>query len=164
MSERSDTIHGPMRFWLIVVKDGRPERAVEVTGSRFVIGRGESCDLVLPDPKVSTEHAVIVPGVGAQRLLHDLDSTNGTLVNGRPITRPFGFTAGSDKVAELWGEERLQFGDTMLVAATQDPQAFLAGQSSGDDHSAGSVSGDPGASGSDVPSQHRDRSPDRADP
>lgn len=131
MNERKATIHGPMRFWLVVVKDGQPEHAVEVTGDRFVIGRGEGADLVLPDPKVSHEHAEIVPGLGAQRLLRDLDSTNGTLVNGRPITRPVGFTAGSDKMVELWGEERLQFGDTLVVTATQDPLPFLTGPGSG---------------------------------
>ena len=128
MSGRGDTLHGNPRFWLVVVHEGRPQRAVEVTGDRFVIGRGESCDLVLDDPKVSREHAAVVPGAGPRHLLFDLDSANGTLVDGRPITRPIGFVSESEKVVELWGEERLQFGDTVVVSTTRDPRTFLGQQ------------------------------------
>jgi pSer/pThr/pTyr-binding forkhead associated (FHA) protein len=113
-------------MWLVVVSEGQPERAVEVTGSRFLIGRGGSCDLVLDDAQVSREHAVIVPGPPGRRILQDLDSANGTLVNGRPIPGPIGFTRGPDRVAELWGEERLQFGDTLVVTTTEDPEPQLS--------------------------------------
>jgi pSer/pThr/pTyr-binding forkhead associated (FHA) protein len=121
-----------LRFWLVVVRDGQPQRAVEVSGDRFLIGRGESCDLVLDDPKVSREHAVLVPGPVPRQLLYDLDSANGTLVNGRPISRPVGFKAVNEKVAELWGDERLQFGDTVVVVTTEDPRAFLDQQEPAD--------------------------------
>jgi pSer/pThr/pTyr-binding forkhead associated (FHA) protein len=128
MSGRGDTLHGVPRFWLVVVNEGRPQRAVEVTGDRFVIGRGESCDLVLDDPKVSREHAAVVPGRGPRYVLVDLDSANGTLVNGRLITRPIGFVSHGEKVAELWGDERLQFGDTFVVATTSDPRTVFSQQ------------------------------------
>ncbi len=127
MTDRPDTMQGPIRMWLVVVANGKPQRAVEVVGNRFLIGRGEECDLVLQDGKVSREHAAIVPGAPGRRLLIDLESANGTFVNGRPIPAPLGFASGSEKTSELWGEERLQFGDTTVVATTQDPSAHLAG-------------------------------------
>jgi len=126
MTDEPDTMHGPIRMWLVVLSDGRPERAVEVTGDRFLIGRGETCGLVLNDAKVSREHAAIVPGSPGRRLLYDLGSANGTLVNGRPIATQIGFKARPEKVAELWGEERLQFGDIQVVATSQDPRSFFA--------------------------------------
>jgi pSer/pThr/pTyr-binding forkhead associated (FHA) protein len=112
-------------MWLVVVANGRPERAVEVVGDRFLIGRDRSCGLVLEDGRVSREHAAIVPGPPGRRLLIDLESANGTFVNGRPIPAPVGFRHGPERAAELWGEERLQFGDTVVVATTQDPRTFI---------------------------------------
>jgi pSer/pThr/pTyr-binding forkhead associated (FHA) protein len=128
MSDRSNTMQGPIRMWLVVVEGGKPQRAVEVVGDRFTIGRDGACGLVLEDGRVSREHAAIVPGPPGRRLLYDLDSSNGTFVNGQPIHMPVGFKAGTERMAELWGDERLQFGDTMVVITTQDPQRFIGQQ------------------------------------
>ncbi len=125
LSDRPDTMQGPVRMWLVVVANGRPERAIEVVGERFLIGRGDTCDLVLQDGRVSREHAAIVPGLPGRRLLYDLESANGTLVNGRPIPAPVGFRGGPERTVELWGEERLQFGDTVVVTTTQNPSALM---------------------------------------
>ena len=130
--KRSDTMRGPIRMWLVVIAGGRPERAVEIGGDRFVIGRGPTCDLVLDDARVSREHAAIVPGPGGRRLLCDLDSANGTLVNGRPIPTAPGFRADRQREMELWGEERLQIGDTLIVTTTQDPATLLSHLSTGE--------------------------------
>lgn len=50
------------------------------------IGRDQSADIVLPNPLVSRRHAALDPGDGP-RLLRDLDSSNGTFVNGERVTR-----------------------------------------------------------------------------
>jgi pSer/pThr/pTyr-binding forkhead associated (FHA) protein len=118
-------------MWLVVVEGGQPRRAVEVGGGRFTIGRAESCDLVLDDERVSREHAVITPGPPGRRILQDLDSANGTLVNGRPIPQATGFSAHPDRVTELWGDEQMQFGDTLVVATTRDPSSVLDPESAG---------------------------------
>jgi hypothetical protein len=70
----------------VVVKTG-PEagRRVEV-GGEVVIGR-QDADLVLADPEVSRRHAVLRRS-GESVLLEDLDSTNGTFVNGERIRKP----------------------------------------------------------------------------
>lgn len=49
------------------------------------IGRIESNDIVIPDPSISRHHAQIRLTNG-QFSLHDLDSTNGTFLNGKRIT------------------------------------------------------------------------------
>jgi pSer/pThr/pTyr-binding forkhead associated (FHA) protein len=55
-----------------------PDRIV---GDSFVIGRSEACDLVLGDQTVSRRHAEL-SRTSVGWLLSDLDSTNGTRVNG----------------------------------------------------------------------------------
>jgi pSer/pThr/pTyr-binding forkhead associated (FHA) protein len=50
-------------------------------GSRVVIGRGEGCDVRLPDPSVSPRHATLRQH-GGTYLLVDEGSTNGTFLGG----------------------------------------------------------------------------------
>jgi len=50
----------------------------------IILGRGQDCDIVLPDPIVSRHHAKIVKE-GENYILKDLGSHNGTRVNGRVI-------------------------------------------------------------------------------
>jgi pSer/pThr/pTyr-binding forkhead associated (FHA) protein len=109
-------------MWLTVVGDDGPERTMEITGPRFVVGRDETCDLVLNDPKVSRQHAEIIQSAGPFRTLHDLGSANGTLVNGRPVAAPLGFSTAESKTAELAGGEWLHFGDTRVLLTLADPQ------------------------------------------
>ena len=56
-------------------------------GSKVLIGRGEHCDIRFDDDRVSTDHAEVTRH-GASYLLRDLDSSNGTVVNGRPLNGP----------------------------------------------------------------------------
>lgn len=61
-----------------------------LTGKRLVVGRLPECEVVLADPNVSRRHAEIRP-VGealADYEVVDLGSTNGTRVNGMPLTGP----------------------------------------------------------------------------
>ena len=51
-----------------------------------LIGRDEGCHLTLDDPRVSTRHAMVYFSGGEFRV-RDLDSTNGTLVNGSRVGR-----------------------------------------------------------------------------
>jgi hypothetical protein len=60
-----------------------PER---MPGERFLIGRGEACDLVLGDLTVSRRHAEL-SRTTVGWLLSDLGSTNGTRVNGWRVSR-----------------------------------------------------------------------------
>lgn len=50
---------------------------VEVTGNRFVLGRGKHCSFVIDSTRVSREHAVVVKE-GNDFFMEDLKSSNGT--------------------------------------------------------------------------------------
>jgi len=51
----------------------------------WVVGRGRSCDLPLPSLEASRRHAEVRYD-GQRAVLRDLGSTNGTLLNGQPIS------------------------------------------------------------------------------
>jgi pSer/pThr/pTyr-binding forkhead associated (FHA) protein len=129
MAEQSDTVHGPVRMWLTVFSGPTPKHTVEVARERFLIGRDESCDLTLEDPKVSREHAAILKSAGPFHVIRDLGSANGTLVNGQPVRAPLGF--GVNQVAEtkLSGDEWLRFGDTPVLVSLFDPSQIPSGLS-----------------------------------
>ena len=57
------------------------------------VGRDPSNDIVLTDRSVSGHHAVI-RRYEAEWVLADLESRNGTLVNGAPVSGEMGITAG----------------------------------------------------------------------
>jgi hypothetical protein len=96
----------PKRWW----RPAPPVRAL-VAGEtewplgergRWVLGRGSGCDLVLgDDDTVSRQHAEIAVRAGLC-LVRDLDSCNGTLLNGRGVRRA-----------------RLRRGDVLLVGETE---------------------------------------------
>jgi hypothetical protein len=69
----------------VLVVDG-PGTRHELTTGRNVIGRGTDADIRLPDTGVSRKHVDVVLE-GGVATVEDLGSTNGTLVNGRRISR-----------------------------------------------------------------------------
>ncbi|RPI51392.1 MAG: tetratricopeptide repeat protein, partial [Chloroflexi bacterium] len=96
---------------LVVKSGGRVLREIEIRGN-LSIGRAEENDLQLMDPKASRQHAEI-QREGLSFQVRDLDSANGTLVNGVRLTAPHVLRHG----------ERIGIGDTELVY--QEPgQAF----------------------------------------
>ncbi len=71
---------------LVVTLDGVTLREVPLARERTTIGRRPHNDVVIDNLAVSGEHAVIERGPEGV-YLEDLGSTNGTLLNGRPIQR-----------------------------------------------------------------------------
>jgi hypothetical protein len=69
----------------VLVVDG-PGTRHELSTGRNVIGRGTEADIRLPDTGVSRKHVDVVLESGTATA-EDLGSTNGTLVNGRRISR-----------------------------------------------------------------------------
>jgi predicted component of type VI protein secretion system len=72
---------------VLKLPDGRT-RDIPLDRERIVIGRRADNDVCLPFPAVSAEHAAVVT-ILDDSFLEDLNSTNGTLVNGRPIAKHF---------------------------------------------------------------------------
>ena len=68
-------------------------REYELKDARLSIGRRSENDIQLDDPTVSGRHAVLIPEPNpyldgyVDVTLEDLDSTNGTQVNGNPVSR-----------------------------------------------------------------------------
>ena len=77
------------------------EHDIVLGGGRMVVGRATSTDIRVPDANVSREHAVFEDDDG-QWFIRDLDSTNGTFVNGDPVQRV-----------------RLRDGDVITVGVTE---------------------------------------------
>jgi pSer/pThr/pTyr-binding forkhead associated (FHA) protein len=71
---------------LLVKLPGQGSRHFELTHEILTIGRKSNNTLVIEDPGVSGHHARIVK-IQAVYFLEDLMSTNGTTINGKPITR-----------------------------------------------------------------------------
>ena len=88
---------------LIVRESGRAVQEIELRGD-LGIGRAEDSDLQLMDLKASRHHARIHVE-GKQLVLTDLDSANGTKVNGIELTAPHILEHG----------DRITIGDTELT-------------------------------------------------
>jgi pSer/pThr/pTyr-binding forkhead associated (FHA) protein len=93
-------------------------------GSRVVIGRGGGCDVRLPDPSVSHRHASVRTN-GAEYLLVDEGSTNGTFVGGVKLAAhtPRALRSGDlVRVGRVWLEVRVDQATPTreLASATRD--------------------------------------------
>jgi Protein of unknown function (DUF3662)/FHA domain len=82
-----------------MLRVGAAEYSLE--NGRLVIGRSRDCDIRLTDPNVSRRHAE-VRQEGSAYFVVDLDSTNGTEVNGRRARRA-----------------RLEGGDVIVLGSTE---------------------------------------------
>jgi predicted component of type VI protein secretion system len=84
------------RIW--VSSGGEAPRSLAIAGERTVVGRSPEADVVLDDEAVSWNHLEIERR-GEVLMATDLDSRNGTALNGEPLDRP----------------RRLRDGDTLIV-------------------------------------------------
>jgi FHA domain len=70
---------------LLIQTQGFENRSIELRLGVNRVGRDEANDFPIPHPSVSTHHCELIfssDGV----VLHDLDSTNGSFVNGQPVS------------------------------------------------------------------------------
>ena len=85
-------------------------------GKSITLGRNRDIDLPLPDPKLSRKHCQVVSR-GDQFIIRDLNSTNGTFVNGTRLNgeyqlKPF------DRI--VLGDTELEFMDEVSARARPD--------------------------------------------
>lgn len=99
-------------------------RRVELRPGEYTLGRSRGCGVVLRDPSVSRGHALLSVRGGAVTL-QDLQSSNGTYVNGR----------------RLDAEARLAAGDRVILGETE---LFLRRAEPGSDDGAGAPAAEPG--------------------
>jgi len=97
-------------FPTLVFVQGNEQRVINIDHSPFSVGRKIDKDLVIADPRVSRDHAVILSEAG-QFSVVDQGSKHGTFVNGERVQR---------KVLER--NDRLEFGVREVAYAIFNPQ------------------------------------------
>jgi hypothetical protein len=89
---------------LLMVEPANMRGSVTTLESEVVVGRAPECTVVMPeDPYTSTRHARFFERDGAW-WVEDLGSTNGTLVNAKPIT----------EAQQLKRDDRVQTGSAVF--------------------------------------------------
>ncbi|CAA0088209.1 FHA domain-containing protein FhaB [Zhongshania aliphaticivorans] len=111
----------------LVSVDGGDKYAI--TASSVLIGRDASNDITIAKDLLSRCHAKLSLAED-EWLLEDLDSTNGTSVNNRQITRPTKVKAGDViKFGEMAYYLKNASGDERTIVASRLPQKELTGGS-----------------------------------
>jgi hypothetical protein len=99
--EVGDAARASAQFALRMIKGLPVDGVYSITGTTRV-GRGDDSEIVLLDPSVSRAHAIVEFDAG-EPVVRDLDSTNGTYVNGRRV-----------RVESLQDGDELRFGNTRM--------------------------------------------------
>ncbi|NEE52897.1 FHA domain-containing protein, partial [Streptomyces sp. SID8455] len=86
-------------------------------GGRAGVGRAEDADIALDDPDVSRAHCAVTVVPDGRVLVADLDSTNGTTVDGEPVGR---------ESVPLAPGALLRIGESGLRLADEPPPAVPA--------------------------------------
>ena len=115
----------------------------ELTSGTYVIGRGASCRVRFDAPEVSERHAILTIR-GDSAILEDLNSANGTYVNGEVVDQPVSLDSGMV----------VQIGNCMLRVSDGDEQ----GEQPDDADAAEPV--DPGAGDEGSPEDKASPQPD----
>src|SRR6516165_10502423 len=98
---------------LILSVDGQVLKEYTLSKERTLIGRKPHNDIQIDNLAVSGEHAAIITILN-DSFIEDLGSTNGTMVNGKPIKKHF---LQNNDVVEI-GKHRLKYFNDAPSAAT----------------------------------------------
>lgn len=111
---------------LIIQDDNQPARHWPMMKDDIVLGRDEDCDLPLPDRQISRQHIRIFRQDDLFYIT-DLDSKNGTWVNGQQLKGTRELHDGDEIHVAL--AIRLRFiGSGSTSPITGEPPAFMAGR------------------------------------
>lgn len=112
---------------LVVSLDGVVIKEVQITKDKTTLGRRPYNDIVIDNLAVSGEHAVLQM-VGADVFIEDLNSTNGTYINGKAIKKQLlthndTVEIGKYKIKYLV-DEGADYEKTMIMRPGAVPPAF----------------------------------------
>ncbi|MDC7231982.1 MAG: FHA domain-containing protein [Spirochaetales bacterium] len=89
---------------LLILSSGELGKSFVLDRDEITIGRDSSCTICLQDPEVSGIHCKItVPGERTF-ILEDMESTNGTFLNKKPVKKP----------VQIFYSDRIVLGKTVL--------------------------------------------------
>jgi pSer/pThr/pTyr-binding forkhead associated (FHA) protein/tetratricopeptide (TPR) repeat protein len=92
------------------IPDGKANvKSIDLDQDEIVIGRGKECDVVLNDKKSSRKNTIIAK-VGNRYVVRDLDSSNGTYVNGDSV-----------KERELSADDVIRIGEVEIHFVALNP-------------------------------------------
>ena len=91
---------------IVVISGGAAGQVRDLQVTQFTIGRRNDNDLILNSPAVSKYH-VRIERVGDQFAISDLGSTNGTLVNRKPLE--------ANKPRTLFHGDTISMGEEVLL-------------------------------------------------
>ena len=101
---------------LILSVDGTVLKEITLNKERTTLGRKPHNDIPVDNLAVSGEHAAIITILN-DSFIEDLNSTNGTLVNGKPIKKHF---LQNNDVIEIGKHKLKYFNDAPLAASAGD--------------------------------------------
>ena len=131
---------------LVLHIPGGGTRDIKLDLGRLTIGRRADNDVCLPYPAVSAEHAAVVT-VLDDSFLEDLQSTNGTLVNGKRVLKHF-----------LRDRDTIDVGRVELVYLVNESESMPAAQEEPKGSEAPVLPDMRGASANDVEEEESDES------
>lgn len=106
---------------MIMSLDGVVLKEVELTKARTTLGRRPYNDIVIADLVVSGEHAALQM-IGDEVFLEDLNSTNGTFINGNVVKRQLLRNGDSVEV----GKYKIKFVNEVIDEGADEPPAAVA--------------------------------------
>src|SRR6186713_72042 len=101
---------------LILSVDGQVLKEHQLTKERTLIGRKAHNDIQIDNLAVSGEHAAIITILN-DSFIEDLGSTNGTMVNGKPVKKHF---LQNNDVVEIGKHKLKYFNDAPAQASAAD--------------------------------------------
>lgn len=94
---------------IVIIHSGPIKHEIVLTTEPFLIGRSSACDLKLVDSMISGQHLTILIGEDGRATIKDLETTNGTLVNGLTINE-----------AKLSLEDQVEIGELRMKLSPKE--------------------------------------------
>lgn len=110
----------------LIIRDDRGSQVAELPAGEVTIGRAADCTVRLDERNVSRQHARLWRD-GADVMLEDLGSSNGTFVNGHRITGPVRLREGDQLLIGSFAVEPADWGGPALRSSehiTEPPGAI----------------------------------------
>ena len=112
----------PAKAYIAILTGAKAGSQYQLENDRqTIIGRSRDCEIYIDDPDTSRRHAAVKP-FGNDYYLMDMGSTNGTLVNGKPVENRI--LRHGDKIT--LGKQVLQF-----IIVGPDGEPYLDGSLKG---------------------------------
>lgn len=122
-AEADDAPPEMMELFFVVTVASQPNRAIyPLRGDKVDVGRGTTNDIIIVEAEMSRNHMrlrrVMTPSGELTYDIVDLNSTNGTTVNGADVSEPHVLSPG----------DVIRVGTSITIQFTNNPEAFLAGK------------------------------------